>query len=77
MTTTRRSFVGGASAVAMVAASGASFAQKKYDDGATDKEIKLGHTGPYSGPASSYGVIGKAIEAYFKMVNEQGVVIGR
>jgi branched-chain amino acid transport system substrate-binding protein len=77
MTTTRRSFVGGASAVAMVAASGASFAQKKYDDGATDKEIKLGHTGPYSGPASSYGVIGKAIEAYFKMVNEQGGVNGR
>jgi branched-chain amino acid transport system substrate-binding protein len=77
MTTTRRSFVGGASAAAMVAASGVSFAQKKYDDGATDKEIKLGHTGPYSGPASSYGVIGKAIEAYFKMVNEQGGVNGR
>jgi branched-chain amino acid transport system substrate-binding protein len=77
MTTTRRSFVGGASAAAMVAASGVSFAQKKYDDGATDKEIKLGHTGPYSGPASSYGVIGKAIEAYFKMVNDQGGVNGR
>src|SRR5687767_13424728 len=47
-------------------------AQKKYDPGASDREIKIGNTNPYSGPASAYGTIGKAIAAYFKMVNEQG-----
>jgi branched-chain amino acid transport system substrate-binding protein len=52
-------------------------AQKKYDTGATDTEIKIGHTNPYSGPASSYGVIGKAETAYFKMINEKGGVNGR
>jgi len=53
------------------------YAQKKYDDGATDKEIKLGHTNPYSGPASAYGVIGKGLEAYWKSVNERGGINGR
>ena len=52
-------------------------AQKKYDPGATDKEIKIGNTNPYSGPASAYGQIGKAIAAYFKMVNDEGGVNGR
>jgi len=52
-------------------------AQKKYDTGANDKEIKIGNTNPYSGPASAYGQIGKAIAAYFKMVNDQGGVNGR
>jgi branched-chain amino acid transport system substrate-binding protein len=52
-------------------------AQKKYDPGATDKEIKVGHIGPYSGPASAYGQIGKAIAAYFKMVNDRGGINGR
>ena len=52
-------------------------AQKKYDQGASDTEIKIGNTNPYSGPASAYGTIGKAIGAYFKMVNEQGGVNGR
>jgi branched-chain amino acid transport system substrate-binding protein len=52
-------------------------AQKKYDAGANDKEIKIGNTNPYSGPASAYGQIGKAIAAYFKMVNDQGGVNGR
>jgi ABC-type branched-subunit amino acid transport system substrate-binding protein len=52
-------------------------AQKKYDPGATDKEIKVGNTNPYSGPASAYGQIGKAIAAYFKMVNDQGGINGR
>ena len=47
-------------------------AQKKYDAGASDSEIKIGNTNPYSGPASAYGTIGKTIAAYFKMVNEQG-----
>ena len=52
-------------------------AQKKYDPGATDSEIRLGNTNPYSGPASAYGTIAKSISAYFKMVNEQGGINGR
>ena len=52
-------------------------AQKKYDPGASDREIKIGNTNPYSGPASAYGTIGKTIAAYFKMVNEQGGINGR
>src|ERR1700704_4228133 len=52
-------------------------AQKKYDPGANDKEIKIGNTNPYSGPASAYGQIGKALAAYFKMVNDQGGINGR
>jgi branched-chain amino acid transport system substrate-binding protein len=45
--------------------------------GVTATEIKIGHTNPYSGPASSYGTIGKAEAAYFKMINEQGGINGR
>jgi len=52
-------------------------AQKKYDDGASDTEIKIGNTNPYSGPASSYSAIGKTIDAYFKSVNEAGGINGR
>ncbi|MGE5513365.1 MAG: ABC transporter substrate-binding protein [Bacteroidota bacterium] len=52
-------------------------AQKKYDEGASDTEIKIGHTNPYSGNASAYGVIGKTIEATFKMVNDKGGINGR
>jgi branched-chain amino acid transport system substrate-binding protein len=52
-------------------------AQKKYDPGASDSEIRIGNTNPYSGPASAYGTIGKAIAAYFRMVNEQGGINGR
>ena len=63
MITSRRGFVGGVSAAALLAASRSAVAQKKYDDGATDTEIKIGHTNPYSGPASAYGVIGQTIEA--------------
>ena len=64
-----------ASVVAMTA--GAASAEKKYDPGATDTEIKIGNIMPYSGPASSYGVIGKAEAAYVKMINEQGGINGR
>ena len=77
MKTNRRTFLGGVSTAAVLSASGVAFAQKKYDDGATDKEIKIGNTNPYSGPASSYGVIGKCIEAYWKSVNDRGGVNGR
>ncbi len=52
-------------------------AQKKYDPGASDTEIKIGQTMPYSGPASSYGTIGKAEAAYFKKVNDEGGINGR
>jgi ABC-type branched-subunit amino acid transport system substrate-binding protein len=58
-------------------ASTGALAQKKYDPGADDKEIKVGHVGPYSGPASAYGAIGKAIGAYFEKVNAEGGVNGR
>ena len=77
MGTSRRGFVGGASALALLSGSTAAFAQKKYDNGATDSEIKLGHAGPYSGPASAYGVIGKGIEAYWKSCNDKGGINGR
>jgi len=52
-------------------------AQKKYGPGASDTEIKLGNTMPYSGPASAYGTIGKTIEAYFKKINAEGGINGR
>src|SRR3954466_5142819 len=52
-------------------------AQKKYDPGASDNEIKVGNIMPYSGPASSYASIGKSEAAYFKMINEQGGINGR
>src|SRR6266850_1079261 len=54
-----------------------SFAQKKYDVGATDTEIKIGNIMPYSGPASAYGVIGKTEEAYFRKINAEGGINGR
>ena len=63
--------------LAFAALSSGAFAQKKYDTGADDKEIKIGNIMPYSGPASAYGVIGKAMQAYWDMVNAQGGVNGR
>src|SRR5260221_8057346 len=60
-----------------VAASSTAFAQKKYDTGANDTEIKIGNISPYSGPASAYGVIGKTEAAYFKKINAEGGINGR
>ena len=77
MKSNRRNFLGGVSAAALLSGTGGDWAQKKYDDGATDAEIRLGHAGPYSGPASAYGVIGKGIEGYWKMVNDAGGINGR
>ncbi|MCK1746180.1 ABC transporter substrate-binding protein [Bradyrhizobium sp. 139] len=57
--------------------SGAALAQKKYDTGASDTEIKIGNIMPYSGPASAYGIIGKTEDAYFKMINDKGGINGR
>jgi branched-chain amino acid transport system substrate-binding protein len=65
-------------AFAVLAASGSgALAQKKYDAGATDTEIKIGNIMPYSGPASAYGVIGKTEAAYFKKINDAGGINGR
>ena len=77
---TRREF--GATTLASVLASAmpAPFvwaAEKKYDPGASDTEIKLGQTVPHSGPGSLYGVLGRVGEAYFQMLNEKGGINGR
>jgi branched-chain amino acid transport system substrate-binding protein len=63
--------------VAAALAAAPALAQKKYDTGASDTEIKIGQTMPYSGPASAYGTIGRIEAAYFKMINEQGGINGR
>jgi branched-chain amino acid transport system substrate-binding protein len=67
-----------AAALALAASlSTAASAQKKYDTGASDTEIKIGNIMPYSGPASAYGVIGKTEEAYFRKINAEGGINGR
>ncbi|HKU95873.1 MAG TPA: ABC transporter substrate-binding protein [Vineibacter sp.] len=63
--------------LALLGAGTQAMAQKRYSPGASDTEIKIGQTMPYSGPASSYGVIGKAELAYFAMLNAEGGVNGR
>ena len=63
--------------IAFAVATSAAMAQKKYDPGADDKEIKVGHLNPYSGPASAYGAIGKSIGAYFEKINAEGGINGR
>jgi branched-chain amino acid transport system substrate-binding protein len=65
------------SAASLLLAGGLAFAAGQYGPGASDAEIKLGNTMPYSGPASAYGAIGKAEVAYFNMINEQGGINGR
>ena len=70
------SLLAAATALTLLSTQGA-FAQKAYDTGVTDTEIKIGNVEAYSGPASAYGVIGKIEDAYFKMVNENGGINGR
>ncbi len=65
------------SALAMLVLSVPALAQKHYDPGATDTEIKIGNINPYSGPASAYGTIGRTIAAYFAKVNAEGGINGR
>src|SRR5258707_7222901 len=77
MLSTTRSAVFTTALIATVAISGTALAQKKYDTGASDTEIKIGNIMPYSGPASAYGVIGKTEEAYFKKINAEGGINGR
>ena len=64
-------------ALAIALSASSAYAQKKYDTGATDTEIKIGQTVPFSGPASAYATIGKTQAAYFKMVNDEGGINGR
>src|ERR1700681_588001 len=66
----------GFAAAAALTATAAS-AEKKYDPGASDTEIKIGNIMPYSGPASSYGVIGRTEAPYFNKVNAEGGINGR
>ena len=76
MMITRRAAL--ASAAAIVLASSSAFAaDKKFDTGASDTEIKIGNIMPYSGPASAYGIIGKTEAAYFKKINAEGGINGR
>ncbi|GIQ76250.1 MULTISPECIES: ABC transporter substrate-binding protein [Bradyrhizobium] len=66
-----------ATALAIALSVTSATAQKKYDVGATDTEIKIGQTVPFSGPASAYAGIGKTQAAYLKMINDQGGINGR
>jgi len=74
---TNRLAIFSAALAVLAASSSGALAQKKYDTGATDTEIKIGNIMPYSGPASAYGVIGKTEAAYFKKINDAGGINGR
>ena len=74
---TSRLAIASAAFIVLTASSSGALAQKKYDVGATDTEIKIGNIMPYSGPASAYGVIGKTEEAYFRKINAEGGINGR
>src|SRR5579862_6722997 len=75
--TRRLAIASTALALFAAAGGGALAADKKYDTGATDTEIKIGNIMPYSGPASAYGVIGRTEAAYFKKINDAGGINGR
>jgi branched-chain amino acid transport system substrate-binding protein len=77
MMLSRRPCTAALAAVAVIVASSQALAQKNYDTGSSDTEIKIGNIMPYSGPASAYGVIGKTEEAYFNKINAEGGVHGR
>jgi branched-chain amino acid transport system substrate-binding protein len=63
--------------ILLAATGGSALAQKKYDTGATDTEIKIGNIMPYSGPASAYGTVGRTEAAYFRKINAEGGINGR
>jgi branched-chain amino acid transport system substrate-binding protein len=77
MTITRRSLVAGTGAALARMLAPAASAQRSYEPGVSDREIKIGHTNPYSGNLSAYGAIGKAIQSYWDMVNAEGGINGR
>jgi ABC-type branched-subunit amino acid transport system substrate-binding protein len=74
---TRRSILAAAPAALSLPMPRLAFAAKQYGPGVTDTEIKIGNTCFYTGPASSYGTIGKAMAAYYKKINDEGGVNGR
>src|SRR3979411_768126 len=73
----RRDFCATAIATILVSATSVRAAEKKYDPGASATEIKLGPTGPHSGPGPLSGAMGRVGEAYFQMLNEKGGINGR
>src|ERR1700750_1700741 len=73
----RATYLGLTNATALLLAASGRSAQKKYAPGASDTEIRIGNIMPYSGPASSYGVIGKSEAAYFNKINAEGGINGR
>jgi branched-chain amino acid transport system substrate-binding protein len=73
----QRVLLSGLSAVSLGFASVLAFAAGQYGPGASDSEIKIGNTSPYSGPVSALGALGKAEAAYFAMINDQGGINGR
>jgi ABC-type branched-subunit amino acid transport system substrate-binding protein len=75
--TKTRTAIGLVLAACFISMSNAAVAQKRYDAGASDREIKIGNTGPYSGPGSAYSVVAKTQDAYFKMINDKGGINGR
>jgi branched-chain amino acid transport system substrate-binding protein len=75
--TMKRIIAAGLSATGLLFATALASAAGQYGPGASDTEIKIGNTMPYSGPASAYGIIGKTEAAYFTMINEQGGINGR
>jgi branched-chain amino acid transport system substrate-binding protein len=77
LNTAKRLVVASAALTLLAVSSGGALAQKKYDTGATDTEIKIGNIMPYSGPASAYGIIGRTEAAYFKKINDAGGINGR
>ncbi len=77
MILTRRAALASAALVILGGTGKASAADKKYDTGASDTEIKVGNIMPYSGPASAYGIIGRTEAAYFQKVNAEGGINGR
>jgi branched-chain amino acid transport system substrate-binding protein len=62
---------------ALILLAGSASARKQYGPGVSDTEIKIGNIMPYSGPASAYGIIGKTMSAYFRMINDNGGINGR
>jgi len=75
--TRKQTIVTGLAVLSLVLANGMAFAAGQYGPGASDTEIKIGNTVPYSGPASAYGAIGKSDAAYLAMINDQGGINGR
>ena len=75
--TMSRTVLVGLLAIDLIFATGQVFAAGQYGPGVSDSEIKIGQTMAYSGPASSYGTIGKSEAAYFAMINDQGGISGR